>query len=279
MPLPRSAWLRSAVPFPLANSPSERPGADDPWAGLETELARWPAGTATFWWRDDDATAPSPALDRLLGLADKYAVPLALAVIPAPVQPALAARVAKAGDVAVLQHGWSHDNHAPDGQRACELDDAWPAEELRRDLPSGWRRLQALFGDRAAPVLVPPWNRIGGRAVRRVTDTGLYAALSGLGPRPWPGADGLPQVNVHVDVMNWQTRRFAGDQPVLAAVVEHLTARRTGGAESAEPTGLMTHHLFHDEETWNFLDRFVAETARHTAVRWCTVRDVVEGCA
>src|SRR5260370_330913 len=50
------------------------------WQSLMDELDRWPAGTATFWWRDDDATAASPALDRLPALSDQ---PLALAGIPA----------------------------------------------------------------------------------------------------------------------------------------------------------------------------------------------------
>ena len=234
---------------------------------------------ATFWWRDDDATAPTPALDRMLALAEAYAVPLALAVIPAAVQPGLAARLAKAGDVAVLQHGWSHDDHSPDGVRACELDDAWPADALRQHLTTGWRRLEVLFGERALAVQVPPWNRIGDRALRRVEETGLYVALSGLGPRPWPTTAGLRRLNVHVDVMNWQTRRFAGDAAALAAVVDHLAARRSGTADPTEPTGLMTHHLFHDEECWGFLDRFVSETTRHEAVRWCAVRDVLESPA
>ncbi|HEX2116752.1 MAG TPA: hypothetical protein VHM01_20290, partial [Alphaproteobacteria bacterium] len=65
------------------------------WTALTEELDQWRAAgrAATFWWRDDDATAPSGALDRLLALHQKYATPLAIAVIPARAQPGLAERL------------------------------------------------------------------------------------------------------------------------------------------------------------------------------------------
>jgi hypothetical protein len=53
------------------------------WCDLVDELDRWEeAGrVAQLWWRDDDAVAPTPALDRLLDVA--AGIPLSLAVIPA----------------------------------------------------------------------------------------------------------------------------------------------------------------------------------------------------
>ena len=66
------------------------------WDRLDRELAAWAAEgrEATFWWRDDDAVAATPALDRLLRLTESGGVPLALAVIPAPAEPGLAERLA-----------------------------------------------------------------------------------------------------------------------------------------------------------------------------------------
>ena len=54
------------------------------WSALDEELARWrdTERAADFWWRDDDATALTPALERLLALSRRSDVPLALAVIP-----------------------------------------------------------------------------------------------------------------------------------------------------------------------------------------------------
>src|SRR5215472_4002810 len=84
------------------------------WPDLAEELERWgEAGReATLWWRDDDAIAASAELDRL--------VPLALAVIPALADAGLAARLAAArqSEVAVLQHGWRHTDHADGGRKS-----------------------------------------------------------------------------------------------------------------------------------------------------------------
>ena len=71
---------------------------------LYRELDEWnyDGVAATFWWRDDDAQSPSAELDGLIGLAQKYDVPLALAVIPRGMECALASRVKPLAKVAVL---------------------------------------------------------------------------------------------------------------------------------------------------------------------------------
>src|SRR5690348_3297413 len=60
------------------------------WADLETELDIWHAANraARFWWRDDDAVTWTPALQRLLALAED--VPIGLAVIPGEARAELA---------------------------------------------------------------------------------------------------------------------------------------------------------------------------------------------
>ena len=62
---------------------------------LEPELALWRRKglIPRFWLRDDDATRPTPALDRLLGLVHAFDAPLLLAVIPADATEALARRI------------------------------------------------------------------------------------------------------------------------------------------------------------------------------------------
>src|SRR5581483_2461357 len=145
----------------------------DPWHALEAELDRWhgEGNIAELWWRDDDAVAPSAALDRLLALGGG-AIPMALAVIPAGAEPALAERLAGEDRVAVLQHGYAHDNHRPPGERASEFGGDRPRDEETRALTRGSGGLRRLFGARFVPALVPPWNRI---------DAGLVPALAGLG--------------------------------------------------------------------------------------------------
>ena len=114
---------------------------------------------------------------------------------------------------------------------------------------SGW---QALFGDRFRPVLAPPWNRIGPQLRARLGEAGLNI-LSGFGARD--AAPGPAQLNTHADPIDWRGGRgFAGIDRALAPILRHLADRRNGIADPEEPTGLLTHHLAHDDEGWIFLD-------------------------
>lgn len=245
----------------------------DDWDSLWRELDLWRAAgrTASFWWRDDDAVAVTPALERLLSIARRAATPVALAVIPRDVDGTLKARLVEAPAATVLQHGWAHANHAPDEARAEEYGPHRSIDVRIDELSAGWRRLAPF--PRALPVLVAPWNRIDPDLIPHLPKAGL-SALSVLGPRP--SADAATDVrccNVHVDIVDWSgTRGFVGDHAALAQIVDHLSQRRTGGADSFEPTGLMTHHLFHDEACWHFIERLLTQTRRHPAVRWLDAR-------
>jgi hypothetical protein len=44
-------------------------------------------------------------------------------------------------------------------------------------------------------------------------------------------------------------------------------------ADPTEPTGLMTHHLYHDEACWRFIGAFLSQTRSHPAVRWLDPRE------
>jgi len=241
----------------------------DPWAAFARELDAWAAAgrVATLWWRDDDAGDTAPALDGLLALAGRHGVPVGLAVIPARATEALGGRLATEPlTVAVLQHGWIHADTDADASRQIELSDAWAAAEADRRLRRGWERLRGLFGARALPVMVPPWNRIDPGIAARLPALG-YAAVSGLGARR-PDDPGPPRLNVHADIMDWSVRGFRGEAPVLDALIAHLRDRRAGRADPAEPTGLMTHHLDADAACWAFLDRLFAQTCAHPGAAW-----------
>ena len=140
------------------------------WHRLAAELDLWgDAGRrADLWWRDDDACRDTPALRRLLAVAQDAKVPVALAVVPAHLEASLVDAVAKADAVTVVQHGYAHRNHAPPGARNWELGAHRPVEVVAGELEAGRTRLEQGFGPRFAPVLVPPWNRIDGAVIERL---------------------------------------------------------------------------------------------------------------
>ncbi|MBI1775044.1 MAG: polysaccharide deacetylase family protein [Proteobacteria bacterium] len=249
-----------------------------PWDRLGRELDLWAeAGmTATLWWRDDDAERPGPELERLLDLALAHDLSPALAVIPAGAEDALALAVERLPGVAVLQHGYAHRNHAPAGAKKAELGGERPLEVVDAELVSGRQRLSRLFAERFLPALVPPWNRIAADLVSRLPRLG-FRGLSTYGGRgrACPQVD-LLQVNTHIDPVDWSARRFLGVEQALALAVQHLADRRLGRLERSEPTGLLTHHLMHDDDTWRFIEAFLLRTSRHRAARWLAPNAVFE---
>lgn len=240
------------------------------WPDLTRELDAWSAGgrTAQFWWRDDDAVAVTPALERLVALQRSTGVPLALAVIPEPASPGLNDRLAPERGIAVVQHGWAHLNHAQPGRPKAELGPDRPPSFVLGELVRGQARLDQLFGNRWLRVVVPPHNRIAAAVASGLGQAG-YIGLSADKPRHGSPA-GIVQINTHIDIMDWAvTRAFRGDGPCLEQAIAHLAAKRAGRADPTEPTGLLTHHLAHDEAAWRFAAQFIAATTSHPAVEWC----------
>lgn len=240
------------------------------WDALTRELDCWAADgrRAALWWRDDDATRPGPRLDRLLAAA--AGIPLALAVIAAAAEPALARRLASEDDVAVLQHGFRHRNHAPAGEKKSELGPHRPLAAVRRDLDAGRRILSRRFGRRFLPILAPPWNRIGAPALAVLGDLG-YAAVSGFGRGC--GAAPVAPIDAQLDLVDWRCGRgFVGTARALGGLLSLLRAGRTAppAAPTAAPPafGLLTHHRNSDDDTWRFLDRLAAVTRRHPGAHW-----------
>src|SRR5579883_1699738 len=238
------------------------------WDDLGRELDAWRriGRTATLWWRDDDAAAADPRLDCLLEASN--GLPVALAVIPALTDASLTRRIAREPRVTVLQHGWKHRNHAPKGERAAELGAHRPLDMIFGELERGWQLLSQLFDRIALPVLVPPWNRVADSVVSRLSQAG-YCGLSTSGPRRSREASPrVALVNAHVDIVDWRTRSFIGATEATRRLLEHLSARREDRVDADEPTGLLTHHLCLDAESRIFLERLVAFTRAHPAVRW-----------
>lgn len=248
------------------------------WEKLKAELDAWSTAgqQAEFWWRDDDAIDATPTLDRLLALRRQLGIPLSLAVIPANARPMLAASLRGESDIDVLQHGYAHINHRPDGEKKAELKTDRELWDIARELAEGRGCMIRVFGDDGwRGVMVPPWNRIDPEVAGLLPGLG-YHGLTTFDRRaeaePFPG---LTVVNTHIDIVDWvDTRAYAGDAAVIEAAVQHLAAKRTGDADPAEATGLLTHHLAHDEGCWAFIERFGMATVAHPAAVWRSATDL-----
>ncbi|MGH7318106.1 MAG: polysaccharide deacetylase family protein [Candidatus Rokuibacteriota bacterium] len=262
------------------------------WHALAGELDTWRAEgrVASFWWRDDDAGPPDPALGRLLDLAARVGLPLGLAVVPAWLTTDASARILAAPDaVVVLQHGFAHANHEsqiPAGERKvrpAECGAARPLAVVLAEMHAGRERLGLALANRLLPVFVPPWNRIAPAVLRALPGLG-YGAVSTFGPRitvePVPG---LQQLNCHADPIAWrEAKRFLGSEATLERLRGHLVDRREGRADAREPTGLLTHHRDMTPTLWVFLTTLLERLRAHPGVTFPLLRAVFSpegGCA
>jgi hypothetical protein len=217
------------------------------------------------WWRDDDAGRDHPKLERLLELALRRGLPVALAVVPAWLEDTAQARIAASPHASVLQHGFAHRNHAPAGTKSCELGGR-AIDVTLAELAEGRATLVDAFGASFLAVLVPPWSRIDPRLIGRLTACG-FCGLSTFGRRAAPVAAGLAQVNTHLDPIDWRGERlFVGEVAALERLIAML--------DPDEPIGILSHHLAMDEPGWQFLDQLLGVLATHPGALLCSARDL-----
>lgn len=228
------------------------------WSPLTKELSIWRRDRRQLqvWWRDDDAVVQTAALDRLLDLSESCETPLALAVVPQGADQSLVDACENRRDVSILVHGWAHRNNAISPSKKCEFPEGWanaPAQAR-----AGIERLRSLFGATLVPVFVPPWNRISDDLLPLLGPMG-YSALSTFTPRRSAfAAPGLGQINTHVDPINWRAGGgLAPQEQLITHITQNLRDRRVGQADASEPLGLLTHHLVHTEEIWEFSQRCI----------------------
>ena len=221
---------------------------------LLRELARWRASgrRPLLWWRDDDARGISPALERLIEIAD--GLPLSIAVIPEDVSPTLAQWLSRKPAVTVSQHGVDHVNRRqPAEGSAADYTSAIAPVPLARGILAGRNALEKVGLE---PLFfTPPWNRVEPVLLEALAIAG-YRALSGWNGE---GADqpGFQRLDTHIDLLRWKGgARFRGAPRIYEALREQLAERREHG-DYTRPIGLLTHHLDHDEASWSFLESFL----------------------
>ena len=239
------------------------------WAWLDLELDQWRrAGqAANLWWRDDDASEATQALDQLLGV--QQGRPLTLAVIPVGDLSPLSLRLKSASNLCIAQHGVDHQNRRA-GPSAGEFPHEWRRIRIATQIRAGWKNLSKIDG--AQPIYVPPWNDIHPELPFALNDCDYrgLSAWGGLGDQSSP-----VRIDAHLDIMRWKGgARFRGEARFLRDFRKLLTARRQARAWTA-PIGLLTHHLAHDQAAWVFLEKFLAWTLDRRDLAWRALPDLL----
>ncbi|MDX2320192.1 MAG: hypothetical protein QNK26_06275 [Moritella sp.] len=237
------------------------------WQMLAEEIQQW-SSPVQFWWRDDDAVANSGALQRLLMLAAQFQIPVHLAVIPESLQASLSVinKVQHSANCYVLQHGYDHRSYALEGQRKIELGGSQDIPSLLKKLALGQQLLKSRFGEQYLNILVPPWNRIADEVASQLPAMD-YTQLSVLGSKKQAESDF--NLNVHIDIIDWKQRCFAGEDAILTKIISHLREQRLAGLDrNIKPCGFMTHHLDHDLNSWLFISQFFQFCQQQENVEW-----------
>ena len=233
------------------------------WSQLRDELAcRAARGQVVrFWFRDDDAIDPSPALTRLAEIGQALDITMVIAVVPAKTGDELAAFLKSSPNLRSAQHGWSHANHAPSGAKKQELVATRP--QIFEELSQGFSKLSRLHGERFLPMLVPPWNRVDPALLPHLPDLG-YRTLSTFGPdKPGP----IRTLNTHIDLIDWHdSRNGRNHSEIIRDIIDAL--------DLDSPIGILSHHLVSDAPAFDFIEQFLRLTAQHPACAWLRPADL-----
>ncbi|MGH1572191.1 glycosyltransferase [Methylobacterium sp. P31] len=211
-----------------------------------------------FLWRDDDAVAATPALDRLIGLAEDHGAPILLAAVPAAIEPSLGHRLASTRGVSVAVHGLAHRNHAPPSEKPAEFGAHRSLGDLMAEAAAGLQiARERLPGAMLLPVFVPPWNRLAPEFAAALPSLGFR----GLSAVPGPDIPGLVRVDATLDPIDWRGSRSLRDPEAMLRELADAVVRRP-----LQPVGLLTHHLAHDAAIWTFVEELLSVLLKHPAV-------------
>jgi hypothetical protein len=78
-----------------------------------------------------------------------------------------------------------------------------------------------------------------------------------------------------VSPIRWSNPPSFGDEDLyIGKIIDHLRGRRLGSYDPTEPTGLLTHHLVQNENSYLFISKFVQVVTEHPAASWVDARDI-----
>jgi hypothetical protein len=219
-----------------------------------------------LFFRDDDAGWAMDELEAMVELFAEHRCPVDLAIIPAALDSAKAARLLGWRDAFPLisfhQHGYTHLNHEPAGERKCEFGRARAIDQQRSDIVLGQQMLFDFLG-RVDSIFTPPWNRLLAETAQCLADLG-FALLSCDCSAGRGGARGEPPaLPVTIDWDKERRRDRAGALRAVAAAIE----------SEVRPIGIMMHHATLDGPQLDKLAELIHFLVTSPKVRLRPMRD------
>ncbi len=263
------------------------------WQAVHQELSLWQRQglTASVWVRDDDATDVTEALNQLERIARRFSIQIGLAIIPAKVEQALITHLEPRSEAFYpMCHGYMHADHGTEGNPS-EFGDVRPLATLVEEARLASAVFSAHF--RRPPVFVPPYCSISPHLERRLKEFGfkrlsnvpgktqrrltkLHRSISNLPSLPRYLAMSVPNVNIHIDVIDWGAHSAKSSHQIASELLGELRMRRKGYIPPHTPIGVLTHHLVHDDLIWRSFEELLENLASAPAVRLCGAADVID---
>ena len=263
------------------------------WQAVHQELSLWQRQglTASVWVRDDDATGVTDALYQLERIARRFSIQIGLAIIPTKVRKALITHLEPHSEAFYpMCHGYMHADHGIEGHPS-EFGDDRPLAALAEEAQLASAAFRSHFG--RPPVFVPPYSRISPHLERRLTQFGfkrlsnipgrtqrglakLHRSLSHLPHLPRYLAMPVPNVDIHIDVIDWRAHSAKSSHQVASELLGELRMRRKGYIPPHTPIGVLTHHLVHDDLIWQSFEELLENLAAEPAVRLRGAADVID---
>ncbi|MEE4357756.1 MAG: polysaccharide deacetylase family protein [Desulfococcaceae bacterium] len=229
------------------------------------------APVVTFF-RADDIGVPGRKFTRLMEIFQRHRVPLSLAVVPMWLYKSRWQTIRSlCGTAPSLccwhQHGRMHRNYAPEGEKKQEFGPNRSAEDIRKDLAEGKKRLENIMGKDFYPVFTPPWNRCSAETLRLLEELS-YKAVSGMQDARFPASPRLPNPAVNTDLHTRKEKDIFRAQSAFLAEI--------GQAAAGGFWGLMIHHQRMNDAAFAFLDGLLPRLKKSGRFRLMHFRDMLE---